>query len=349
MQFGRGVTILVFQGVQTHDIWGQAGLCLLQAPSGHTMELIRMRQDLLLLIADDATLAPLDVPFKAFLQIVFNRCMLRFERIIWDKTPKSVLEKIIAYEAIHQIYDLDTLKDRLIWSDRLMYAYFHPLLGDEPLIFTEVALTQGIPETVKSILAPVANRKICAPSIANTAVFYGISKSHQGLTGIKFGNLLLKQVIQTLTSEYPHIQTFVTLSPMPNFVEWTQQQISAQNNDRLSALQTTEIQYIRDILTGTDIESIIQNNADIMKKIIAKYIVFTPQGEHCNRVAHFHLGNGAELYDIRIGADANRLHESYGCMVNYRYNISTIEDNIQTYFNTHRIPISDNIWHILNT
>ncbi len=328
-----------FKHMHAEQLWGHKGLCLLQAPHGHTIQLIRMRQDMLSLITAYPELAPLDIPFKIFFRIVFNRCCLRFERILWDKTPNSVLNKIISYEAIHHIPSLNELKNRLICSDRLMYAYFHPLLGDEPLIFTEVALMQNTPQMVESILVSAENRKIFDSNSTNTAIFYSISKSHKGLTGVPFGNLLIKQVVQTIQSEIPHINTFVTLSPMPNFTHWTQ----AQMGDTAPILQVDELRTLRAVATCGDTHAAILKNAKIMKQIIAKYIMYTPQGRAINRVAHFHLGNGAEFYDIQIGADPSRMDESYGCMVNYRYNTHTIEDNIEAYFNDNKVAISEKI------
>ncbi len=330
-----------FKQADTQGLWGYKGLCLLQAPSDHTLKLIHMRQDLLDFIPQYPALHPLDDIFKTFLQIVFNRCCLRFERIVWDKTPKAILQKIIAYEAIHRIDGLADLKNRIIWSDRLMYAYFHPLLGDEPLIFTEVALMQNTPHLAQAILARVSDRKIAAPSITDTAVFYGISKSHKGLTGIRFGNLLIKQVVKTIQCTYPHIDTFVTLSPIPHFTDWA----AAQDNTGI--LDTKEQHTIQMLHASKDKKNTVYENARIMQKIIAKYII-QPNCRHSpNRVAHFHLGNGAEFHNIQILADENRMEESYGCMVNYRYRLDTVEHNIHQYFEHNKIAISDTISDIL--
>ncbi|MBU2360342.1 MAG: malonyl-CoA decarboxylase, partial [Alphaproteobacteria bacterium] len=187
-----------------------------RAPGG-TRRLVAMRNDLLHLMAEDSALALLDADFRHLFGSWFNRGFLELQRIDWQ-TPANVLEKIIQYEAVHEISGWDDLRRRVAAPDRRLYAFFHPALGDDPLIFVEVALTAGIPGDIGAILA--ADRQMTDPAKAQTAVFYSISNCQEGLRGISFGNFLIKQVAEDLKRELPGLDTFVTLSPVPGFARW---------------------------------------------------------------------------------------------------------------------------------
>ena len=338
----------LFHTLQKNALWGHALLCRLNAPQGQTMPLIHMRADLLDCIKQDPTLAPLDTDFKAFLEVLFNRSLITFEQISWNKTPRASLQKIMDYEAIHQMGGWDDLKNRLIHPDRLMYAFFHPLLGDEPLIFTEVALMNGNPTLAHAILDE--NRTILSPEGADTATFYGISKSHAGLWGIPFGNLLLKQVVRTIKAQFDHIDNFVTLSPITGLTQWANGQLdnpnSILNDAELKTVQSLQ-QGMQGDMNDTQATALITPHSDTLKTIITKHILQQNKerktGGSINRVAHFHLGNGAELNDIQILADFGRMHQSYGCMVNYRYRLQTVEDNIVTYSTQQKIALSETV------
>ncbi len=186
------------------------------APDG-TRRLVRMRETLLAARGQNASLEVLDSDFLHLLSSWFNRGFLNLRRIDWT-TPANILEKIIRYEAVHEINDWDELRRRIEPADRRLFAFFHPQMPDEPLIFVEVALTDRVPAEILPLLAP--DRPIIGPSDAKVAVFYSISNCQKGLQGISFGNFLIKQVVEDLRSELLGLKTFVTLSPVPGFAAW---------------------------------------------------------------------------------------------------------------------------------
>ncbi|MGB3391094.1 MAG: malonyl-CoA decarboxylase family protein, partial [Pseudaminobacter sp.] len=190
---------------------------LLNQTVNGTAHLIRMRADLLQCVRDDPELELVDKDFQHLFRSWFNRGFLELRRIDWH-TSAVVLERIIRYEAVHEIADWEDLRRRIDPPDRRLYAFFHPRLRDEPLIFVEVALARDMASTIGSILDP--EREVIESSAATTAVFYSISDCQPGLKGISFGNFLIKQVVEELRSELPHVNTFVTLSPVPLFARW---------------------------------------------------------------------------------------------------------------------------------
>lgn len=179
---------------------------------GATAKLVSMRSDLLKLMSEHPELGPLDVDLKHLFMSWFNRGFLVLLPINWD-SPANILEKIIAYEAVHAIHSWDDLRGRLQPSDRRCFGFFHPTMADEPLIFVEVALTKGVPSSIQSLLAD--ERDTIDAEDADTAVFYSISNCQAGLAGISFGNSLIKQVVADLARDLPGLSTFVTLSPIP--------------------------------------------------------------------------------------------------------------------------------------
>ena len=194
------------------------------APGG-TAALVQMREALLTLLAGDGELRAVDRDFVHLFASWFNRGFLVLRRIDWT-TPAHILEKIIRYEAVHAIEDWDDLRNRLAPPDRRCYAFFHPQLVDEPLIFVEVALTKDIPDAIAPLLDLA--RPVIGAQEATTAVFYSISNTQKGLGGISFGNFLIKQVVEELKQDLPNLQTFVTLSPVPGFAGWLQARARAR-------------------------------------------------------------------------------------------------------------------------
>ena len=184
---------------------------------GATAEIVAMRRDLI--AAGDPSLAPVDSDLRHLLASWFNRGFLVLRRIDWQ-TPATILDKIIAYEAVHEIQGWDDLRRRLDPADRRCFAFFHPSLVDEPLIFVEVALMGDIPESIGAVLQQEAPKNGELDEKPTTAVFYSISNCQEGLRGISFGNFLIKQVVEDLVKERPSLKTFVTLSPVPNFADW---------------------------------------------------------------------------------------------------------------------------------
>lgn len=267
---------------------------------GATRTLVRMRSDLLRLGRGDDALEALDLDFRHLFASWFNRGFLVLRPINWH-SPAHILEKIIAYEAVHAIDSWDDLRRRLQPADRRCFAFFHPAMPDEPLIFVEVALCRGVPGSVQTLLAE--DRESLEPQEADTAVFYSISNCQSGLAGISFGNSLIKQVAADLTIEAPGLKTFVTLSPIPGLTRWL------------------------------DAEGIAYDPADDdqMRGLAALYLLTAkrPEGAPLDPVARFHLGNGAQVYRLHANADTSDkgMRQSAGVMVNYLYDLAKVSQN----------------------
>jgi malonyl-CoA decarboxylase len=299
------------------------------APQG-TKALVEMRGQLLDVLGRREDLAAVDSDFEHLFSSWFNRGFLVMRRIDWS-TPAVILEKIIRYEAVHQIRDWDDLRARIDPPDRRCYAFFHPALIDEPLIFVEVALTRDIPRGIAPILA--TRREPLDPDRATTAVFYSISNCQRGLAGVSFGSFLIKQVVAEVGREMPRLSTFVTLSPVPGFAAWlTRQRASAAPTipeaDRaaLSALDSDN---------WWESQGAIEQLREPMLRAAATYFMAgrTASGAPIDPVARFHLGNGARLERLDWPADLSDRgrKQSYGLMVNYLYDLGDIEKNHEAY------------------
>jgi malonyl-CoA decarboxylase len=299
------------------------------APGG-TFSLVRLREDLLPRLAEQAELQVLDADLVHLLSSWFNRGFLVVKRIDWS-TPANILEKIIRYEAVHEIRDWDDLRRRLQPEDRRCYAFFHPRLDDEPLIFVEVALTAEIPAAIGPLIAEGSTP--LAADDARVAVFYSISNCQTGLAGISFGSLLIKQVVEELKRELPKLTTFVTLSPVPGFSKWLAKERKSETGFLLDEERT--------LLTAIDAPDWRTDrvNAQRIDKLLAKaaaryFLTAKTSGNRpLDPVARFHLGNGARLERINPGADLSEqgLQQSHGVMVNYLYDLGRIEENHEAY------------------
>lgn len=299
---------------------------------GATAQIVAMRNDLLSEPRQDVSLGGVDADLRHLLQSWFNRGFLVLRRIDWQ-TPASILEKIIAYEAVHEISGWDDLRRRLDPVDRRCYAFFHPSLIDDPLIFVEVALTTEIPSAIAPLLK--GERKL-GEDVPTTAVFYSISNCQPGLRGISFGNFLLKQVVEDLARELPSLKTFVTLSPVPHFARWLDRLIasdpegivSTEDRDMLTAL--LDIRWPR---TSAGDDAL----RDALLAQAAYYFLQAKSGDNrpVDPVARFHLGNGARLERINWLGDVSEkgLRAAHGLMVNYRYDLKEIERNHEAYAN----------------
>jgi malonyl-CoA decarboxylase len=300
---------------QTAEPKRQELLRRLNQPAGATADIVAMRVDLLRIIKDHPALARTNHDFIHLFRSWFNRGFLVLKAINWD-TPARILDKIVAYEAVHQINDLDDLRRRLYPPDRRCFAFFHPAMPDEPLIFVEVALTKTIPGSVTKLLSE--GRTPLEAEDAKVAVFYSISNCQKGLTGISFGNLLIKQVVAELSLAFPQLEKFVTLSPIPGLNHWL-------------TTQTEDDQH------GHVATAILQQHADDqeIRAMAARYLLHGKRddGMPLDPVARFHLGNGAAVYDIHADADAsaNGLAQSSGAMVNYLYDLSLTERHHEDY------------------
>jgi malonyl-CoA decarboxylase len=309
------------------------------APGG-TLALVRLREDILDSPRDGAPLDALDRDFVHLFASWFNRGFLVLRRIDWS-TPASILEKIIRYEAVHTIGGWEDLRRRLEPPDRRLYAFFHPALGDEPLIFVEVALTSTIPEAIEPLLAP--DRAPLAPASATTAVFYSISNAQRGLSGVSFGNFLIKQVVEDLRRELPGLRSFVTLSPAPGFAAWLARERADASSSVISA-DARRALALTDHANWFDKTGAIEAVERVLPPLAAHYFLNarSETGRALDPVARFHLGNGARLERINTRGDFSEAgrRQSLGLMVNYLYDLEHIEENHEAYFNRGVIAVS---------
>ena len=313
-----------------------------QAPGG-TAALVHMREDLFKHERDKPELKALDADFRHLFSSWFNRGFLVLRKIDWN-TPANILEKIIRYEAVHEIQNWDDLRRRIEPSDRRCFAFFHPRLGDEPLIFVEVALTQDMPEAIAPLLA--SERRIINGAQANTAVFYSISNCQEGLRGISFGNFLIKQVVEELRREWPKLSTFVTLSPVPDFARWLDSELAAES----SLLPPDIRQALAELKGGSKTAPPEQ----LRKPLLAAAALYFTQGKTAkggprDSVARFHLGNGARLERINWHGDLSKkgLAQAHGLMVNYLYELDDIEANHEAFADRGEIITSGDVRQLL--
>jgi malonyl-CoA decarboxylase len=306
------------------------------APGG-TAALVHMREQLMDAIEHRDDLAAIDNDFIHLFSSWFNRGFLVLRRIDWS-TPASILQKIIQYEAVHEIRDWDDLRRRIDLPDRRCYAFFHPALVDEPLIFVEVALSREIPAAIAPILA--VKRDVVDPERATTATFYSITNCQRGLAGVSFGHFLIKQVVEEVSREEGRVSTFVTLSPAPNFAAWLKREraqeaslaLDEEDRQALAALDNPD---------WWSTPEIAENVREPLLRAAAWYYMRGRNGRGLpvDAVARFHLGNGARLERLNwLGDTSERaLAQSYGLMVNYLYDLDYIERNHEAYAQQHAI------------
>jgi malonyl-CoA decarboxylase len=260
------------------------------------------------------------------------------------------LEKIIRYEAVHAIHDWEDLRRRIDPADRRCYAFFHPALVDEPLIFVEVALTREIPEAIAPILAP--EREKVGLDRARTAVFYSISNCQRGLTGVSFGSFLIKQVVEEVCRDLPKLNTFVTLSPVPNFAAWLARERTNESGTALSAADKDALALLNTPDWWHD-EDRIERLREPLMRAAAWYFLRakTARGTPVDSVARFHLGNGARLERIDFLGDTSEraLAQAHGLMVNYQYDLDDIEQNHELYAENRTVVASTAVQRLLRT
>jgi malonyl-CoA decarboxylase len=318
---------------------------------GATLVLMKLRERLLDLLPQRPQMRGVDADFRHLFSSWFNRSILRLEQISWH-TSADVLERLIEYEAVHEIHGWDDLRGRLA-ADRRCFAFFHPSLPGEPLIFVEIALTRGIPGSIGPLLDP--NRGIGDPTRADCAIFYSISNCQGGLRGISFGNFLIKQVVQELSSELPQIKTFCTLSPLPNFAEHLSRRGDPEGFTaaRLRSLIGDDADAIRklggdaDVVTALDrvlsgpmpFPSSVDN---VLRNLALAYLLKVRHDKRvADSVAHFHLSNGARLERINPGANLTENgRPSVGVMVNYVYEPDQLELNHENYVESRRLAVA---------
>ena len=283
---------------------------------GATGALVRMRADLLRLGRGAPELEALDLDFRHLFASWFNRGFLVLRPISWE-SPAHILEKIIVYEAVHAIDSWSDLQRRLQPLDRRCFAFFHPAMPDEPLIFVEVALTKGIPGSIQTLLAE--NRESVLAEDTDTAVFYSISNCQAGLASISFGNFLIKQVASDLAAEMSNLKTFVTLSPIPGLASWAEQESIEMPGD----------------------------DPKQMRALAAHYLLDTKRydGLPVDPVARFHLGNGATVHAVHADADTSDKGraQSGGAMVNYLYDLGKVAQNHEAFVTTQKVVASSDV------
>ena len=292
----------------------------LNSTSNGTYKLVQLRERIRSLNNDDLKI--FDYGLLNLFKYWFNPSFLVLEKIDWE-TPANILEKIIEYEAVHEINSWDDLRARLAPEDRQCFAFFHPLIPNDPLIFVEVALCDGIPKSIQNIIQ--IDREEIDIEEANTAIFYSISNCHNGLLGISFGNFLIKKVAKNLKRELPELNQFLTLSPLPGFMKWMEE-YAPITFERCSEKNCSD--------------------DELMKKAI-KFLTESDRkdGMPNDPVGRFHVGNGASLERINLNADLSEkgLLQSYGVMANYLYDLNVVEENHETFFKNKVVPVSSEI------
>ena len=292
----------------------------LNATPGGTHRLIKLRERIKTLLNDGREhLKTLDAGLLKLFKYWFNSSFLVLEKIDWS-TPANVLEKIIEYEAVHEINSWDDLRARLAPNDRQCFAFFHPLIPEDPLIFVEVALTNGIPESIESVIK--IDRDEIEYNKINTAVFYSISNCQDGLAGISFGNFLIKKVAHKLKQEISEIDKFVTLSPVPGLMRWMENHAPVSYENCINKINDDE-----NLLKKTFLYLTESNREDNLPN---------------DPVARFHLGNGAILHKINLHGDQSKkgMAQSHGVMINYLYDLDIVEKNHELFFKNKEVVLS---------
>tara|TARA_B110000240_G_scaffold182532_1_gene215393 strand:- start:645 stop:1949 length:1305 start_codon:yes stop_codon:yes gene_type:complete len=309
------------------------------APNG-TSIIVDLRKDLLKNLNENKDLRPLDNDLRHLFRAWFNPGFLKLEKITWD-TKAAVLEKIIKYERVHQMKDMNELKRRL-GEDRRFFSYFHPALEDEPIIFVQVALTKGLGKSIQELMKPSNSDQ----KKYDTATFYSISNCQEGLSRVTLGNFLIKRVVYELQEELPHIKNFGTLSPIPGFANWFSYLEENKIKNILGNPTGHNLQFLKsqDLKIG---DTRIIENKEAIIKLVTHYVINekNEKGLPINEVSRFHLGNGAIVDNIIVNANISEagFKRSFGVMVNYLYELKNIEKNHENYINNRKVIISNKL------
>jgi|AP45_3_1055517.scaffolds.fasta_scaffold11329_1 malonyl-CoA decarboxylase len=317
--------------------------------------LVDMRAELLAMNSEDPSLQGLEQELKSLLSTWFDVDFLELRRITWDNASAALLEKLIAYEAVHTIDGWDDLKNRLE-SDRRCFAYFHPRMPDEPLIFVEVALVHGLADNIQSLLDE--SMPVLDPQSVDTAIFYSISNAQKGLAGISFGNFLIKRVAENLSAEFKGLKRFATLSPVPGFMRWLNNTLAHGDPDLLTPGERKALSAAVGRSAGAKgtFKTLLENpewpsdstmsealRAPLMR-LCARYLIKEKglNKRALDPVAHFHLTNGANMEKLNWRADlsARGVRNSASIMINYLYDLGRVEDNHETYTSSGKIKAS---------
>jgi malonyl-CoA decarboxylase len=317
-----------------------------QAPNA-TLLLINMRADLLDFLPDNPELKDVDRDFATLFASWFNGGFLQLRNLDWT-SPADMLEKLMRYEAVHGMDGWTDLRERIAPQDRLIYGFFHPRLGNEPLIFIEIALMKEMPSEISKILEPEAPP--LDPASVRTAVFYSISNCQKGLRGIPLGSFLIKQVVEDLKKSFPELKEFVTLSPVPGFASWLKELAAADGREGTNfPLSEKSRESLQQIIRGEWIadDTAIEPLKSVIAGAAAHYLAAEKDSQNRPKdpVAKFHLGNGARLERINWPADLseNGLNSSLGLMVNYLYRLNEIEKNHELFVRTGEVKVSSDV------
>jgi len=313
------------------------------APNGIST-IVSLREDLLKILDENKDLVPLDDDLRELFKSWFNPGFLKLAKITWE-TKAAVLEKIMKYERVHEIKDMDELKRRL-GEDRRFFSYFHPALEDEPIIFVQVALTNGLGRSIQEITKP----RLDGDQKYDSATFYSISNCQEGLSRVTLGNFLIKRVVFEIQEELPNIKHFGTLSPIPGFRDWFSYLEDVKIKNILGDVPIENISFLKSSDLKVGDPRIVANKVAITK-LVAHYLMNEKNHKQLpiNDVCRFHLGNGAIIDDIIINANISEvgLNRSFGVMVNYLYELKNIEKNHEEYINNKTIIISDKLKKII--
>ena len=318
--------------------------------------LVDLRAELMVLGREHPDLIPLEGDLRGLLASWFDVGFLVLERITW-RSPAAVLEKIMEYEAVHAIQGWSDLKNRLD-SDRRLYAFFHPRMPDEPLIFVEVALVRDMAGNVQDLLDPTA--PLGDVDKADTAIFYSINNAQRGLAGISFGNFLIKRVVDDLSREFKQIKTFATLSPIPGFRRWLEGRLTKGEPGLLTAAEHKTLTRVSGMAAKGSLKALLAEPdwtaepllAEALEgpltRLAARYLTREKRADGVaalDPVAHFHLSNGARIERINWMADmsANGLNQSAGLMVNYLYDLGDIDANHEAYSASGKVAVSGRV------
>jgi len=319
----------------------------LNRASEGTAAVVQMRRDLLQVLDKKPELTAVDFDMRHLLSSWFNPGFLKMHRVDW-KSPAEVLEKLIQHEAVHAIDGWDDLRRRL-QPDRRCFAFFHPQLPNEPLIFVEVALLPEVPAVITPLVDKKAETNVQVAQF-KVAAFYSISNCEPGLRGVSMGNFLIKRVAEQLHAEFPGLKTFVTLSPIPGFMDWVaaganlgqgvpedrlKPAIKATRDQALATLKLDSQTWTERLSAGWHPDQASEKENEALMSLASIYLGLASTGRDGNPVAKFHLGNGAKLHQINWAGDLSRkgLRQSAGLMVNYLYDLSSVEDNHERFAN----------------
>ena len=309
------------------------------APNG-TSEIVSLREDLLKFIKTNKELQSLDYDLIDIFKNWFNPGFLKLRKITWD-TKAAILEKILKYERVHSMKDMNELKRRL-GEDRRFFAYFHPALEDEPLIFVQVALTKGLGKSIQELTRPSDE----SLKKYDTATFYSISNCQEGLSRVTLGNFLIKRVVYELQEELPDVKFFGTLSPMQGFADWLKNTEDRKISDIIGEQNRNNLDFLKSLHVKIGDRRIADNKASLIK-LASTYLINEKNefGFPINDVCRFHLKNGAVIDDIVVNANVSEVgfKRSFGVMVNYKYELSKIVQNHQEYVNEKKINISSTL------